>query len=196
MKDVERTALRSFAHPPRVWKRYLDDTFCIIGENHIEKFYQHLNAIESCIEFTIKRERDEQISFLDVLVERENNGTVSTSVYKKKTHTVKYLDFSSHHPAVHKAAVVTTLFSSANTICSSSHDRSCEVGRVTAALRTNGDPSAFILGCSNPQRQMAEKSQREPETTAVLPYITGVSEAIQRILRHVGISSASKPLYT
>ena len=46
MEDVEQRALHTFAHPPRVWKRYVDDILCIIGEEHIESFHQHLNAIE------------------------------------------------------------------------------------------------------------------------------------------------------
>ena len=56
----------------------------------------------------MEKESDSQISFLEVLVIRENDGTVSTSVYRKKTHTDQYLNFSSHCPAVHKAAVVKT----------------------------------------------------------------------------------------
>ena len=96
---------------------------------------------------------------------------------------------------MHKVAVVRTLFSRANTICSSTHDKVCEEGRVTAALRTNGYPSGFILSRSRTHREV-EGSQREPEATAVLPYIRGVSEAIQRILRLVGIRSAFKPVCT
>ena len=54
----------------RVWKRYVDDTFCIIGAKHIDCFQQHLISLESCIQFTMEKEPDGQISFLDVL-ERE-----------------------------------------------------------------------------------------------------------------------------
>ena len=50
-------------------------------------------------------------------------------------------------------------------------------------------PSGFIPSQSRTRREM-EGSQKEPEATAVLPLIRGVSEAIQRILKPVGIRSA------
>ena len=89
-------------------------------------------------------------------------------------------------------AVIRMLFSRVNTICSLTHDKVCEEGRVTVALKTNGYPSGIILSRSRTQREM-EDSQREPETTAVLPYIRGVSEVMQRILKPVGIRSAFVP---
>ena len=47
--------------------------------------------------------------FLDVLLMREEDGTVSTLVYRKPTHTDQYLAFESHHPMAHKRAVVRIL---------------------------------------------------------------------------------------
>ena len=59
----------------------------------------------------LEAEKEGKLPFLDVLMEMESDGTASTTVYRKPTHTDKYLDFELHHPANHKAAVVTTLFS-------------------------------------------------------------------------------------
>ena len=38
------------------------------------------------------------MSFLDVLVKRETDGSETTSVYRKKTHSDRYLHFYSDHP--------------------------------------------------------------------------------------------------
>ena len=59
------------------------------------------------------------LPFLDVMLQRGEDGSISTSVYCKPTHTDKYLDFSSHHPIAHKVSVVKTLFSRADTLSSS-----------------------------------------------------------------------------
>ena len=36
MEMFEELALRTATHVPRVWKRYVDDTFCIIEKDHVE----------------------------------------------------------------------------------------------------------------------------------------------------------------
>ena len=61
--------------------------------------------------FVKEEESDGQLAFLDVLLCREDDGTISTSVYRKATHTNQYLSFRSHHPTAHKVAVVRTLLS-------------------------------------------------------------------------------------
>ena len=68
--------------------------------------------------------------FLDVLVMREEVGIVSTSVYRKPTHTDHYLAFESHHPMGHKKAVIRTLMHRAEALCSSSVSRAQEKKHV------------------------------------------------------------------
>ena len=49
------------------------------------------------------------IAFLDVLISRRPDKTLTTTVYRKPTHTDKYLDFKSNHSIAHKLAVIRTL---------------------------------------------------------------------------------------
>ena len=62
--------------------------------------------IEPSIQFTVERETNRKISFLDVTVCRQDNGRLSTKVYRKPTHNERHLSFHSHHPVAHKRAVV------------------------------------------------------------------------------------------
>ena len=86
MEDVKERALESFPSPPRFWKRYIDDTFTAFPNTIITPFLDHLNGIEPSIKFTVEEERDGQLAFLDVLLRREDDGTISTSVHRKATH--------------------------------------------------------------------------------------------------------------
>ena len=66
----------------------------------------NLNSIEPTNKFTIELEQEGSLPFLDTSVTRHNDGSLTTTVFRKKTHSDWYLDFDSHHPQAHKVAVV------------------------------------------------------------------------------------------
>ena len=134
--------------------------------------------------------------FLDVLLQRCDDGSITTSVYRKATHTDKYLDFSSHHPLMHKMAVVRTLFSRANTLSSSTAHVRKECQQIHDALKHNHYPASFIKRTS--RRRPTETSCEEEchEKTIVLPYVRGLSEAIKRTLLSANIRVVFQPYTT
>ena len=112
---------QTFHTPPSVWLRYVDDTFCILNKDHINDFLTHLNSICSHIQFTIKKEHNFSLSFLDILIKRDShNGSIttqsflSTTIYRKPMHTYRYLHYTSHHPKHQKLTVAKTLLSRVN----------------------------------------------------------------------------------
>ena len=116
IEHIEHTAITTFHTPPSLWLRYVDDTLCILDKKHVSGFHSHLNSICSHIQFTIANEHNFSLSFLDVLVSRnvckENyttNTSLTTAIYKKSTHTDRYLHYTSHHPKHQKLTVTKTL---------------------------------------------------------------------------------------
>ena len=77
MEDVEQEALSTFHTPPRFWRRYVDDTCTALPSNLVDSFHDHLNSIDPCIQFTIERESDGQLPFLDILLNREEDGSTA-----------------------------------------------------------------------------------------------------------------------
>ena len=115
MEMFEELALRTAEHPPRIWKRYVDDTFCVMKKTDVEGFLSHLNSLCPTIFFTMEQE-DGKLPFLDTLLHHKTDGSLDISIYRKPTHTDRYLHFSSHHPRHVKQGVVSCLFHRVRTI--------------------------------------------------------------------------------
>ena len=104
--------------PPRFWHRYVDDTFVIQKEIHTG-LLQHINSVDPAIQFTVEdNKEDGAIPFFDTIVKPEADGKLSTTVYKKPTHTDQYLQWDSHHHLSAKFSVIHTLSHRAQTVCS------------------------------------------------------------------------------
>ena len=63
-----------------------------------------------CSRQTMETEKDNSIPFLDTSVIRDSNGLLTTSVYRKPTHTDQYLAYDSHHPQSVKCGIVKCLY--------------------------------------------------------------------------------------
>ena len=108
MEHIEDTALNMSPVPTIFWKRYVDDVLTAIPADRVDEMLAHINSINHNIQFTLEREKEHVISFLDVKLMHNEDGSLSTKVYRKPTHTDQYLQFSSHHPTAHTRAVVST----------------------------------------------------------------------------------------
>ena len=182
MEHVETSALSTFPHKVLFWKRYVDDVCCSVNSNLVDTLLQHLNSFQPSIQFTHELEKDGCLPFLDVLLSRRSDGTVQTSVYWKETHTDRYLNFYSHHPTLHKSAVVQTLRRRATTHSSNNDLVRREIRLITEVLQRNDYPRRF-LNCI----LLSPASPRQPDdspeyvSTIVLPYVRGLSDAVKRI---------------
>jgi len=194
MEHVEERALSSFAVPPRFWKRYVDDICVAMRGDLIPPFLDHLNSIESTIQFTVEEETEgSTLPFLDVCLSHHSDGTIGTSVYRKPTHTDRYLDYGSHHPLQRKAGVIRTLFTRAKCLSSTAVEHSTEVNHLVAALRKNGYPKKMIdksVMVHQPRQRCEDEGKK---VVVTLPYIRGTSETLRRILARANIEVVFRP---
>ena len=94
-------------------------------------------GVNEHIQFTLEMEEDNSLhSWTSYCTTNQMDPYMS--VYRKPTHTNRYLDFS-HHPLEHKISVVTTLFSHAN-----SHPLCCKESHLSKKLKINGYPQRFV----------------------------------------------------
>ena len=98
MEYFEEMELASTSLKPTMWLRYMDDTLILSQHQEDDQILlNNLNSICLSLQFTIEKEQDNKLPFLDVLVTRTEQGFRS-SVYRKPTFTGQYLNFNSHHP--------------------------------------------------------------------------------------------------
>ena len=94
MENFEMEAIRSASHPPYLRKRYVDDRFTIIDSSHKSEFLEHINSIDEHIQFTCEDQRKGgSMPFLGILITPEEDGSLTSSVYRKTTHTDLYLQW-------------------------------------------------------------------------------------------------------
>ena len=119
MEAFEQKAIATALHPPRVWRRYVDDTWVIQQQEHQQQFLQHINTVDVSIQFTVEEAKEDgSIPFLDTVIKPEEDGSFTIGVYRKPTHTDLYLPWDSAHDIASKYSVINTLTHSAHTISS------------------------------------------------------------------------------
>ena len=119
MEKFEAKALETAPHHPSLWKRFVDDTFVILEGQYKDEFFNHVNSIDENIKFTAETTKaDGSMPFPDTMVTLKSDGSLSTTVYRKPTHTNQYLQWDSHHAISNKYSVISSLLHRAKDIYS------------------------------------------------------------------------------
>ena len=88
----------------------MDDVICIIKKDQVDILFNHINNMDDHMKFTVEFPDNEGHSpFLDTKCTPNPNHTIHTTVYRKLTHTDRYLDLNSNHPISAKRSVIQAL---------------------------------------------------------------------------------------
>ena len=129
---------------PPFYARYVDDILCAFScESDAMKFLQTLNSSSNVLKFTIEKEADNKIPFLDVLIQKSDHG-LQFALYKKTTNTGRYLPSDSHSPARYKKAAIRNLIFRAHRICSSPELFEASYREIKAIFIQNGYHPRYI----------------------------------------------------
>ena len=200
MEDFENKAISSFDGDIDFWQRYVDDVVSEHDEEDSERLLSHLNSQHEKIKFTCEPEKDGKLPALDVLLLRNNDGTLDTKVYRKPTHTNQYMNFNSSQPLQHKLGVIRTLNHRADTNVTREEDRQEEKKLIKDVLAVNDYPEwTHKVVARRETREANPRSNNAPNTRkghVALPYVPGVTESLQRLFRSHGIQAHAKPYNT
>ena len=182
MEFFEDRALTTAVNPPRWWKRYVDNTFVILKQSKREEFLQHINSVDPAIQFTTEESKqDGSMPFLDTLGTPQEDGTLTTRVYRKLTHTDLYLQWDSHHNLACKYSVINTLTHRAKAVCFSSELLEEELKHLDEVLQQCKYPKWAINKIMREQEQRRnrrgqERNIRQPQKRChiAVPYTKGL----------------------
>ncbi|XP_068692843.1 uncharacterized protein [Montipora foliosa] len=177
METFEINALDSYSGTrPKLWLRYVDDTFPVLEREETDQFLQHLNSLDPTIKFTQENLTSNSLPFLDCLVTVNEDGSLSTSVYRKSTHTDQYLQFDSHHLSGAPNESVPHI------ICSP--EESCWLAKMQS-----GPSRRRVQG---KDRLTTQGQGQTTRANITIPYVAGISEKIKNAFKAHGISTCYK----
>jgi hypothetical protein len=170
----------------KIWLRMVDDVFVIMRKRKEIELQKILNSFHIDLNFTTESEENGSLNFLDVTLTRNEDGTLSRKVYRKPTHTDRYLDWSSHHHSSQKIGVIDSLTIRGLRICDTA-SLPDELDHVVNSLKKNGYPQKIIRKRmdflqNRPAKAPCNTLDKEDHWCAI-PFIGPVTYQIAGILR-------------
>ena len=127
MVHMECSIIPTISDMIPVWIRYVDDTFTFVKKGELEKVRSKLNTFHKDIEFTHEKEEKGSISFLDVMITKKYDGTLTTGVYRKETNSNIYIHWKAYAPRSWKIGTLHGLIQRAFLICSEPNEMKKEI---------------------------------------------------------------------
>ena len=196
MQALEDDILKSCPVPIKFYKRYVDDCFVILprGEDNenADLVLEHFNSADPDIKFTLEREKDGKLPFLDTLVQRDENGHLKVSVYRKPTHSGRGLNFESHHSPGTKRGIISTLTTRAKRITTDPADLKKECQSLEQEFVDNGFPRNLVKGTmkkclakNTDEKIVGDQDRTQPYM--VIPYNESYDKDLRAIARRYGV---------
>ncbi|KYN50572.1 hypothetical protein ALC57_07139, partial [Trachymyrmex cornetzi] len=162
------------------------------------------NSQHDRINFTLEENGDGSVNFLDITIKIINNKIIF-DLYKKSTHSGRFLNFLSNHPLCHKKGVI---FSLIDRIIYLSHPNfhTLNISDMINNLLNNGYPLDFLFNTINnrikslshknklKQTNQKDLSDNNIKMYSTLPYVKNFTEKFQNVYRKYNLNIAYKPI--
>ena len=172
------------------WFRYVDDCLVIVNkDSNLDILLNQMNQvyIHNKIQFTIEKESDGALPFLDTVIIRAEN-TVKFKVYRKPTNKDDFVNYFSAHDERTKSGIVIGFYLRALRICSQEFVNK-EITYINQAFEKLGYPKGLLtslLDKARKIRQRGEKESRDKVGYLVVPN-SNLANIISRALRPTGL---------
>ena len=197
MGYYEKSWIESSVYKPSLYKRYVDDVFCLFeNEEKSKQFLEHLNHQHPNIKFTIEKEQEGKLAFLDVYVDKTLQENATTSIFRKLTFTGLMLNFLSYCPMSYKLSLVGTLVHRIYNICNTWDMFHKNIEELKHILKRNMFPPKIIdreIKTYLDKQSSTETNSKEEKTFSYfkLPYLYEISERTKKQLHNISMKYCS-----
>ena len=145
MVHLEETIAPELQNSMPTWRRYVDDTFTLVKKGKLNDIISRLNNFHPNISFTNEPEQEGKMAFLDVLIKKDENGSIQTGVYRKATNNSIYIHWNSYAPKQWKVGTLSGMTRRAYEICSNKEELKKELTHLRNVFTTtNGYPHHLV----------------------------------------------------
>ena len=189
IQRVEEIHVYKMIHTPRLWLRKVGDTFVITKYDKIETL-DELNKFNCKVQFTYESATDNTLLFLDCLIEIDNEESLQTKLYRKKTHTGQYMHYTSNQPEHVKVGTIKTLVRRTKIVCSTEESLTEELNYIKKTMRLNDYPEKLITKTIKRtllSNSKSKNSQNLETPKLFIPYEKGIAEQLKRVANRYGL---------
>ena len=176
----------------KLYSRYMDDVLKEINTNTIDQKLEEINNLHPKLEFTLEREEDGCIPFLDMKIVHNGNELTSTW-FTKVTDTGLTMNFHALAPMKYKRSVVSEMVHRIHHACSTWRNFHESLEKAKAILQKNQYPPSFYepiihktLSKICSEKKKDDSDEEEPEKKLIfLQYRGKVTENFERALKRL-----------
>lgn len=155
--------------------RFLDDCFIIWPpDQDIEEFRQMLNSLHPSICYTMESS-ETSMPFLDVLIQLETHGKITTDLYCKTTDAHNYLNFYSNHSKHTKVNIPFNLASRIITIVSEKQLQDNRLDQLRQYLKAQCYPVEVIehgISKAIEKGPFTSRVHKQKSNTGLIPFVS------------------------
>ncbi|XP_062707860.1 uncharacterized protein LOC134288123 [Aedes albopictus] len=190
MEDILDQAVEAVPFPIPYIKKYVDDLFLALPEDKIEMVQELFNGQDENLQFTIEREKENRLPFLDMVLTRNLNQAITTEWYMKPISSGRFLNYRSLHSFSQKMNVAFNFAKRVYTFSTNSRDNEVE-SVIRRQLLINDYPNTLISRVINRvklRRQEVETAMeanenRPDEGETVFRSLTNIEGLSQQIIK-------------
>lgn len=185
MSKILDYTLEYYNKKPKLVALYVDDSLWILPKNDTNLILERLNSFHQRISFTIEREKNDSISFLDIEVCRRNNKII-TCWFKKHFASLRILNWFSNHS---HSCITQTAVSFIKMVFNLSHDDFFLKNRdiLIEMLRCNSFPEDVSIRLMHENytlmRPVTYKSVKASYSYAPIPFQPGFAGPLKGRMR-------------